>query len=122
METNTRKRSLANFEQRKAGQRALVLSESFIDEIAEADDVALSAMREKRARIDIDRVQDEYKAMKGGVKPFTKKALCELCVPFRDRYGLTDHDAISIASQRMALKEAVALCRRSMTEGSAEHE
>ena len=39
----------------------------------------------------------------------TKKAMCDLCVPFRDKYKLTDLQTLRIARKEMDLSEMVAL-------------
>lgn len=39
----------------------------------------------------------------------TKKALCALCIPFRDKYGLTDLQTLRIARKEMDLMEMVDL-------------
>lgn len=36
-------------------------------------------------------------------KRLTKKAICDLVIPFRDRHGLTDVQALSIARNEMPL-------------------
>lgn len=45
-------------------------------------------------------------------KKLTKKAICELCVPFKDKYGLTASQALMIARKEMPLKDMVELDRR----------
>lgn len=35
----------------------------------------------------------------------TKKAICELVIPFRDKYHLSDKDALSIARNEMSIDE-----------------
>lgn len=35
----------------------------------------------------------------------TKKAMCDLCIPFRDKYGLKDSRALRIARNEMDLQE-----------------
>lgn len=35
----------------------------------------------------------------------TKKAMCNLCIPFRDKYGLKDSQALRIARREMDLSE-----------------
>lgn len=35
----------------------------------------------------------------------TKKALCELCIPFRDKYELSDLETLKIARNELGLKE-----------------
>jgi len=38
-------------------------------------------------------------------KRLTKKAMCELVIPFRDKYNLKDSDALKIARNEMSLSE-----------------
>ena len=42
-------------------------------------------------------------------KSLTKKALCDLCVPFRDEYGLTDLQTLMIASKEVGIPEIIDL-------------
>ena len=42
-------------------------------------------------------------------KRLTKRAMCDLCVPFRDKYGLKDAQALRIARNEMDLQEMVNL-------------
>lgn len=42
-------------------------------------------------------------------KRLTKKAMCDLCIPFRDKYGLMDSQALRIARKEMDLSEMVDL-------------
>ena len=42
-------------------------------------------------------------------KRLTKKAMCDLCIPFRDKYGLKDSEALRIARNEMDLSEIVDL-------------
>lgn len=42
-------------------------------------------------------------------KRLTKKAMCNLCIPFRDKYGLKDSQALRIARKEMDLSEMVDL-------------
>lgn len=42
-------------------------------------------------------------------KSLSKKAICYLCVPFRNKYGLTDLQTLRIARCEMKLSEMVAL-------------
>jgi hypothetical protein len=42
-------------------------------------------------------------------KKLTKKAMCDLCIPFRDKYGLTDLQTLKIARQEMSLQEMLDL-------------
>lgn len=38
-------------------------------------------------------------------KKLTKRAMCELVVPFRDKYGLSDLEALQIARNELTLSE-----------------
>lgn len=38
-------------------------------------------------------------------KAFTKKALCELVIPFRDKHGLSDSEALQIARNEMSISQ-----------------
>lgn len=42
-------------------------------------------------------------------RKLTKKAMCDLCIPFRDKYTLTDLQTLRIARQEMDLSEMVTL-------------
>lgn len=53
-------------------------------------------------------LQDAYKKLIDG-KRLTKKAMCELCIPFRDKYRLKDSQALRIARREMDLFEMVDL-------------
>lgn len=43
------------------------------------------------------------------MKFVSKKSICELCVPFRDMYGLSDLQTLRIARGEMSAKEILAL-------------
>lgn len=45
-------------------------------------------------------------------KKLTKKAMCDLCVPFRDKYKLTDLQTLRIARKEMDLSEMVAFVEK----------
>lgn len=53
-------------------------------------------------------LQQEYKKLLHGRK-LTKKALVDLCVPFRDKYNLTDGDTLKIAREELSLIQLVDL-------------
>lgn len=38
-------------------------------------------------------------------KSFTQKKLCELCIPFRDKYHLSDSQTIAIAREEVSISE-----------------
>ena len=42
-------------------------------------------------------------------KSLTKKAMCDLCVPFRDKYGLTDLQTLMIARKEIGIPEIIDL-------------
>lgn len=42
-------------------------------------------------------------------KRLSKKTMCDLCVPFRDKYGLTDLQTLRIARDEMPLLEMLDL-------------
>ena len=39
----------------------------------------------------------------------TKKAMCDLVIPFRDKYGLSDLQALMIARNEMSISEIAEL-------------
>lgn len=45
-------------------------------------------------------------------KKLTKKAICDLCIPFRDMYGLTDVQVLKIARNEMKLSELINLSEK----------
>lgn len=47
-------------------------------------------------------MQEEYQRLTAE-KKLSKKAICALCVPFRDKYGLTDLQTLRIAREEMSL-------------------
>ena len=51
-------------------------------------------------------LQKEYQKLIDERK-LTKKAMCDLCVPFRDKYHLTDLQTLRIARKEMKLSEIV---------------
>lgn len=66
--------------------------------------MSVDAIREAAA------MQEEYRRLVDGRK-LTKKAMCELCAPFRDKYGLTDLQTLRIARREMDLMEMVDLLK-----------
>lgn len=54
------------------------------------------------------RMQESYQNLVKQ-KRLSKKTLCDLCVPFRDKYGLTDLQTLRIARKEMKLSEMVDL-------------
>lgn len=62
----------------------------------------MSAIRE------VTELQNGYQKLLND-KCFTKKKLCELCVPFRDKYKLTDRQTLMIARNELSLNEILDL-------------
>ena len=56
-------------------------------------------------------LQNKYQDLIDNRK-LTKKAMCDLCVPFRDKYKLTDLQTLRIARKEMDLSEMVALVEK----------
>ncbi len=52
----------------------------------------------------IDSLQENYKKL-FDEKKITKKAICDLCIPFRDKYSLTDLQTLRIARKEMDISE-----------------
>lgn len=44
----------------------------------------------------------------------TKKAMCDLCVPFRDKYGLTDLQTLMIARKEIGIPEIIDLFEKNL--------
>ena len=53
---------------------------------------------------DIVELQENYKELVK-TKTLSKRKLCELCIPFRDKFGLTDIETLRIARDEITLKE-----------------
>ena len=66
--------------------------------------MSVDAIREAAA------MQEEYRRLVDSRK-LTKKAMCELCAPVRDKYGLTDLQTLRIARREMDLMEMVDLLK-----------
>lgn len=56
-------------------------------------------------------LKDKYQELVDERK-LTKKAMCDLCVPFRDKYHLTDLQTLKIARNEMDLSEMVMISER----------
>ena len=56
---------------------------------------------------EIVELQKEYQKMASGKIPFTKRNLCNLCVPFRDKYGLTDDQVLRLSRKQMEISEMI---------------
>ena len=57
-------------------------------------------------------LQENYKKLLTGGK-MTKKAMCDLVIPFRDKYRLTDIDALSIARNEKSFNEVAKILEKS---------
>lgn len=53
-------------------------------------------------------LQDDYNKLRFQGK-LTKQNICDLVIPFRDKYQLSDKDALRIARNELSLKEIVEL-------------
>lgn len=58
------------------------------------------------------KLQEDYQELMDS-KKVTKKAICDLCIPFRDKYHLTDLQTLKIARKEMDLSEMMTLSERS---------
>ena len=54
-------------------------------------------------------IQQAYQKLTSGEIPFTKKNMCDLLVPLRDKNGLTDRQVLSIARNELSLEEIMTL-------------
>ena len=54
-------------------------------------------------------IQKAYKKLTSGEIPFTKKNMCAIMVPLRDKYGLTDRQVLSVARNELSLEELMLL-------------
>lgn len=53
---------------------------------------------------EIGKLQKDYDSLKSKNK-LTKRAMCDLVIPFRDKYCLSDKDALAIARNEMCIDE-----------------
>lgn len=54
-------------------------------------------------------IQRAYRKLTSGEIPFTKRNMCNLMVPLRDKYGLTDRQVLAVARNELSLGEISAL-------------
>lgn len=66
----------------------------------------MSTMRE------VAELQERYRYLLRS-KKLNKKALCDLCIPFRDKYGLTDIQTLQITRDELRLMEILKLLEKS---------
>ena len=57
---------------------------------------------------EIGELQEEYESLVKS-KKLTKKAMCDLCIPFRDKYSLSDLQTLQIARKELGIPEIIAL-------------
>lgn len=57
---------------------------------------------------DIATLQENYEKL-FDEKKMTKKTICDLCIPFRDKYSLTDLQTLRIARKEMDISEIASL-------------
>lgn len=57
---------------------------------------------------EVANLQKEYQKLVDN-KKLSKKPICELCVPFRNKYKLTDLQVLRIARKEMELSEIIDL-------------
>lgn len=74
--------------------------------VSQLKDELEAVKRERDAVKESAVLQSEYKKLVNS-KHFTKRALCDLCVPFRDRYNLADAQVLRIARQEITLIELI---------------
>ena len=53
---------------------------------------------------EVGKLQDDYQKLVNGNK-LTKKAMCDLVVPFRDKYKLKDLQALMVARNELSISE-----------------
>lgn len=58
-------------------------------------------------------LQEKYQTLVR-TKRLSKKAICELCVPFRDKYKLTDLQTLRIARKEFDLSQLILIYERSI--------
>lgn len=60
--------------------------------------------------LEVAAMQDAYSAAQRA-NTLSKKRICEICVPFRDKYGLSDLDALKLARNEYSLSEMIKLLK-----------
>lgn len=69
--------------------------------------------------LEIAKLQEDYADLVAK-KGLSKKALCDLCVPFRDKAGLTDSETLRIARREVSLTQILQMCGIDKVLGKAE--
>lgn len=54
-------------------------------------------------------IQKAYSKLTSGQVPFTKKNMCAILAPLRDKYGLTDRQVLAVARNELSLEEIMLL-------------
>ena len=54
-------------------------------------------------------IQKAYSKLTSGQVPFTKKNMCAILVPLRDKYGLMDRQVLAVARNELSLEEIMLL-------------
>ena len=70
---------------------------------------------------DIARLQKSYNNLVSS-KKLTKKAICDLVIPFRDEYWLTDKEALMIARSEVSVDEIVCILENAFSRREKELE
>lgn len=60
---------------------------------------------------DAVKMQSDYKRLRN-TGNLSKRAMCDICTPFRDKYQLTDLQTLRIAREELSLSELVELAER----------
>lgn len=58
---------------------------------------------------EIAALQDGYDKL-DSERRLTKKAICDLCIPFRDKAGISDSQTLAIARREMHLSQILEIC------------
>ncbi len=59
--------------------------------------------------MEVAKLQEEYKALVAA-KKLSKKAICDLCVPFQNKAGITDLQTLQIARGELSIAAILAIC------------
>ena len=70
---------------------------------------------------DIARLKKSYDNLVSS-KKLTKKAMCDLVIPFRDEYWLTDKEALMIARSEVNVDEIVRILKNALSRREEELE
>ena len=70
--------------------------------------LAMRAMRTVSRMEEVKELRNKYKELKR-TNNFTKRALCDLCIPFRDKYKLSDEEAVGIVNSTYSVEKSLML-------------